>query len=116
MTLGARIRAAREQKAQALGRSWSLRQVAGRLGVEPSYLSKVERDEEVPSEALLGRLCDELGENKDVWLALSGRVSADLREIIAKRPELFATLIRELKDAPDNALLRVAREVRDGNW
>ena len=28
----------------------------------------------------------------------------------------FAELIRQLKEAPDHALLKVVREVRDGDW
>ena len=33
-----------------------------------------------------------------------------------RRPRLFAELIRQLKDAPDQAVLRIVREVRDGDW
>ena len=33
-------------------------------------------------------------------LALAGKVSAELQEIIRKRPKLFAQLIRELKTCP----------------
>ncbi|RMH11356.1 MAG: XRE family transcriptional regulator, partial [Gammaproteobacteria bacterium] len=33
-----------------------------------------------------------------------------------KRPQLFAELLRELKTLPDHAILRVVREVRDGDW
>ena len=29
---------------------------------------------------------------------------------------LFADLIRQLKDMPDHAVLRLVREVRDGEW
>jgi hypothetical protein len=43
-------------------------------------------------------------------------VSEELQRIIRKRPKLFAQLIRELKDLPDHAVLRLVREVRDGNW
>jgi hypothetical protein len=49
-------------------------------------------------------------------LALAGKVSSDLQEIIRRRPKQFAELIRELKNAPNHAILRVVREVRDGNW
>jgi hypothetical protein len=57
-----------------------------------------------------------LEQDADVLLAMAGKVSADLREAIIKRPKVFAELIRQLKDAPDKALLRVVREVRDGDW
>ena len=82
-----------------------------------SFLSKVERGEAAPpSEEKILRLARELGEDQDVLLALAGKVSTDLQEVIRKRPELFAGLIRQLKDMPDHAVLRVVREVRDGEW
>lgn len=61
-------------------------------------------------------LAHDLGEDPDVLLALSGKVSSELQEVICKRPKLFAELIRELKDMPDNAVLQLMREVRDGKW
>lgn len=98
-------------------RHFSLRQVALRVGIEPAYLSKIERGQvPPPSEATTVRLAAELGQDPDVLLALAGKVSGDLQEIIRKRPKLFAELIRQLKEAPDHAILRVVREVRDGDW
>jgi len=96
---------------------YSVRQVALRIGVEPSFLSKVEREEVAPpSEAKIVALAQELGEDPDILLALAGKVSSDLQEAIRKRPELFASLIRELRTMPDRAVLRLVREVRDGRW
>jgi len=96
---------------------YSLRQVAQRIGVEPAYLSKIERgDVAPPSEATTLKLAKELGEDPDVMLAMAGKVSSDLQEIIRKRPKLFADLIRELKQAPNHAILRIVREVREGDW
>ena len=98
-------------------RRYSLRQVARRIGVEPGYLSKIERGQVAPpSEAATVRLAKELDQDPDVLLALGGKVSSDLQEIIRKRPRLFAELIRELKQAPDHAILHIVREVRDGDW
>jgi hypothetical protein len=45
-----------------------------------------------------------------------GKVSTELQTIICKRPQLFAELIRGLKDQPGPAVLRIVREVRDWNW
>ena len=116
MTYGAYVRQARERRRES-DRSYSLRQVALRIGVEPAYLSKIERDQVAPpSEATTRKLAAELGEDPDVLLAMSGKVSTDLKDIILKRPTLFADLIRELKDMPDHAILRIARDVRDGDW
>ena len=79
-------------------RSFSLRQVAHRIGVEPAYLSKIERGEvPPPSEATTVRLANELAQDPDVFLALAGKVSRDLQEIIRKRPRVFAELIRQLE-------------------
>ncbi len=113
---GDSIRAIREGLREE-DRRFSLRQVAQRIGVEPAYLSKIERgDVAPPSEAATIRLARELGQDPDVLLAMAGKVSGDLQEIIRRRPKLFAELIRQLKEAPDNAILRVVREVRDGEW
>ena len=96
---------------------FSVRQVAQRIAIEPAYLSKVERGQvSPPSEATITKLAADLEQDPDVLLAMAGKVSSDLQEIIRKRPELFAKLIRELKKAPDDAILRVVREVRDGKW
>lgn len=96
---------------------YSLRQLAVRCGVTPAYLSRVERDEvSPPGEETLLKLALELGEDPDVFLALAGKVSADLRAIILSRPKLFADVIRTIKSMPDAAVLKIVREVRDGDW
>jgi len=113
---GEYVRSTREKRLEGDPR-YSLRQVAQRIGIEPAYLSKVERGEvSPPSEATIGRLADDLGEDRDVLLALAGKVSSDLQDVIRRRPKLFAELLRELKNAPDHAVLRMVREVRDGDW
>ncbi len=113
---GAHVRKAREAKLTQ-DRRYSLRQVAQRIGVEPAYLSKVERGETAPpGEETIRALARELDEDTDVLLALAGKVSSDLKEIILRRPRLFADLLRQLKQAPDHAILRLVREVKDGDW
>ena len=116
LSFGEYLRAVRERRQEGEAR-FSLRQVAQRVEVEPSYLSKVERgDVAPPSEATIVRLAAELDEDPDVLLAMAGKVSTDLQEIIRRRPKLFAELLRELKKAPEHAILRLVREVRDGDW
>ena len=98
-------------------RRFSVRQVAQRIGVEPAYLSKIEREDVAPpSEAKIRALAEELDEDVDMLLAMAGKVSSDLQAIIRKRPQLFAELIRQLKTLPNHAILRIARDVRDGDW
>ena len=115
-SFGDYVRTARARLAEQ-GAGHSLRQVAARIGVEPAYLSKVERGlVPPPSEATIARLAADLGEDKDVLLAMAGKVSSDLQEIIRRHPSAFAELIRQLQDLPEGALLRVVREVKDGKW
>jgi transcriptional regulator with XRE-family HTH domain len=110
------VRQQREEK-RANDPSFSVRKFAERVGIEPSYLSKIERGEQSPpSETTIAAIARELDEDKDVLLALAGKVSTDLQEAIRKRPKLFAQIIRDLRRMPDHAVLRVVREVRDGKW
>ena len=95
----------------------SLRRVAQLIEVQPSYISKIERDEvPPPSEDTIRKWAQVIDVDPDMLLAMAGKVSSDLRDAIIRRPELFAELIRQLKDLPDNAILRITREVRDGDW
>ncbi len=113
---GAYLRRKREELRETRA-EYTVRKLAARLGVQPSYVSKVERGEvSPPSEATILRWAEEIGVDPDVLLALAGKVSSELRDVIVKRPQVFAQLIRELKEAPDHAVLRVVREVRDGKW
>lgn len=113
---GSYVRQKREAL-RAADRRFSVRQVALRVGIEPAYLSKIERGEQPPpSEETIRRLAVELEEDPDLLLALAGKVSADLQAVIRKRPRLFAELIRELARVPDESLVRLVREVRDGEW
>jgi transcriptional regulator with XRE-family HTH domain len=116
ITFGQFLRDCRVSKSDTAP-EFSLRKVAERVAIEPSYLSKIERGEQPPpGEAVIRKLALELGEDPDALLALAGKVSSDLLAIIRSRPRLFADLIRQLKNLPDHAVLRLVREVRDGNW
>ena len=97
--------------------AFSLRKVAGRMGIEPSYLSKIERGEEPPpGEKTIRRLAEELGENPDALLALAGKVSSDLLEIIRERPTVLAELLRALRGMSAKRVSAISRQIRDGDW
>ena len=116
MTFGSHIRTVREDFRRE-DRAFSARQVAQRIGVEPAYLSKIERDQVAPpSEATIRRLAAELREDPDVLLAMAGKVSSDLQAIVLSRPQLFGDVLRQLRDVPDDAIVRVVREIREGDW
>ncbi|MDB2534008.1 helix-turn-helix domain-containing protein [Porticoccaceae bacterium] len=116
MTFGEFIRAKRESL-KSNDKRFSVRQVAQRVSLEPAYLSKIERDEVAPpSERKIVAIAEELNEDPDLLLAMAGKVSSDLLDAIKERPQLFGDLIRELKLQPEHAILRLVREVRDGDW
>lgn len=111
------VRNARTALKTDQNKSMSLRSFASLVGLEPSYLSKIERGLEAPpSEVTISKIAEALGEDVDILLALAGKVSSELQAIICKRPKLFSSLLRQLKTMPDHAILRIARDVSDGDW
>ena len=111
---GAYIRLRRESLREE-DAEYSVRKVATRIGIEPSYLSKVERDiEAAPSEPRIRALAQELGEDPDYLLALAGKVSLDVQKAIRRRPKLLSRLVRELNHLPDAKVRRVVRKIQGG--
>ena len=116
MKFGSYIRKVRECRLKS-DKSFSLRGVARRLKLEPSYLSKIERDEVPPmSAAKLIILANILHINADELLARARKIPPDLEEIIFAKPKLFASVLRQIKDLPDEAVIKMIRTVTDGDW
>ena len=116
LTFGETLRARRMALAEN-DPGFSVRKLAERVGIEPSYLSKIERGEQPPpGEANIRRLAEELGENPDALLALAGKVSSDLLEIIRERPTVVAELLRAVRGMSAKRVSEVSRQIRDGDW
>jgi transcriptional regulator with XRE-family HTH domain len=116
MGFGSHIRSLREAK-RSRNKAYSLRRVAKRVKIAANYLSKIELEQvPPPSESVVLALAGELGQNPDVLLAMAGKVSSRLKKAILERPELFAELIETVDGLPEEAVLKVVREVRDGKW
>ena len=80
---------------------YSLRRLAARLGIQPSYLSRLERGAAPRlSEAHILALAEPLGEPPDALLALAGKIPSDVREALLARPEPLAGLIRDITSLP----------------
>lgn len=109
---GAKLRQLREASGM------SLRALAGKLGIQPPHLSKVELGLVSVSEELSNDAARILGEDPVVLFAASGRVTEELRGFISKHPHAFANLVRNLKEtsSPEKTIERLVREVRDGEW
>ena len=80
------LREAREANGQ------SLRGAARELGVDPSYLSRVETGERSPSVALRERAESLYGIDSDLMALSAGRVPPDVVEIFRQNPELLAEI------------------------
>ena len=87
-TYGSATRARREEL------EIGLRVFAKMLGVSPTYISKVERDELPPP---------------------AGKVSSDLAEIIRERPTTMASILRTARSVPDDKLLAMEKRLRDSH-
>ncbi len=113
---GRKIRMLREKRLQG-DPGFSLRRFAGRVGMSPTYLSKVERgDLPPPGEEKVKTIARALDMDPDELLALAGKVASDLPEIIRQRPVLMARLLRRMRHMEDDQVERIFRVVEDGDW
>jgi HTH-type transcriptional regulator, competence development regulator len=95
MMFGNYVRKQRLARQKNDRRRYSLRGVANRIGMQPSYLSKVERGIfKPPSEKLIVALAEDLEEDSDVLLSLADKVAKDLQAVILTHPALYGALIR----------------------
>lgn len=79
-SLGEKLRAARVAK--GLG----LRELARQADIAPSYLSDIEYDRRVPSEAVLATLCVLLELNVEAMLAAAGRLGDEADRYLRREP------------------------------
>src|SRR5215471_3735168 len=106
-SFGALVR--REREAKQIG----LREMAKKIGVSPTYLSKIERgDFAPPAEDRVRKIAVIIGRDADELLALAGRVASDLTEIIRQRPREMADFLRAAKELPAGDIARLVRQAR----
>jgi HTH-type transcriptional regulator, competence development regulator len=104
---GALVR--REREAKEIG----LREMAKKIGISPTYLSKIERgDFDPPAEDKVRRIAEIIGYDPDKLLALAGRVASDLTEIIRQRPREMADFLRAAKGLTTEDIARLARRAQ----
>jgi transcriptional regulator with XRE-family HTH domain len=99
----------RERLAKEIG----LREMAKMIGVSPTYLSKVERDEFAPpAEDKVRKIAEVIGCDADELLALAGRVASDLTDIIRERPREMADFLRTARGLTAEDMARLARQAQ----
>jgi transcriptional regulator with XRE-family HTH domain len=106
-SFGALVRRGREAK------EIGLREMAKKIGVSPTYLSKIERDAfDPPAEDKVRKIAEIIGRDADELLALAGRVSSDLTDIIRQRPREMADFLRAAKGLSAEDIARFARQAQ----
>jgi transcriptional regulator with XRE-family HTH domain len=104
---GAFIR--RNREAKEIG----LREMAKMIGVSPTYMSKVERDEfPPPAEDKVRAIAKIIRCDVDELLALAGRVSSDVAEIIKRQPAELAALLRTANGMSAEQIARLTRQAQ----
>jgi len=102
MTFGKRLRELRQ--AEGL----TLRDLASKVGVGFTYLSKIENhkleDGHSPSENLIHKLAVELDANEDELLLLAEKIPHQLRRRLAERPDAFMKMANLDDDGFDDLL------------
>lgn len=87
-----------------------LREIAKMIGVSPTYVSKVERDEfPPPAEDKVRLIAGVIGCDVDDLLARAGKVATDLSDIIKRNPVEVAALLRTTKGLTADELTQLAR-------
>ena len=102
---GAFIRRIREEK------EIGLREMAKKIEVSPTYISKVERDEFAPpAEDRVKAIAAILDLDPDDLLARAGRVSSDISGIIKRQPVALAALLRTTDGLSAEDISRLVRQ------
>jgi|SRR5215472_14258344 len=90
-----------------------LREMAKMIGVSPTYMSKVERDEFAPPvEEKVKDIARILQCDADDLLARAGRVSSDISEIIKRTPVERAALLRTTRGWSAGEISRLVSQVK----
>jgi transcriptional regulator with XRE-family HTH domain len=94
VTFGAEIRKLRANK------KLSLRELATKVGIDFSYLSKIENERGLPpSEDTIRRLAKELDADPEVLILLAGKIPWGLEQYLLSQPQQqIANLYRVLRE------------------
>jgi transcriptional regulator with XRE-family HTH domain len=109
MDFGERLRELRLQ------RGLNQRKLAEQVGVDFTYLSKIETGKmPPPSQETIVKLADKLDADLDELLVLADRVPDDVKDIVTKSREhpAFLREIRDLDESELGELRRRAREIK----
>ncbi|MFT4718107.1 MAG: transcriptional regulator with XRE-family HTH domain [Rickettsiales bacterium] len=79
-----------------------LRQFAEKVALSPTFISKMEVGEfKPPKEENIKKIAKILNLDIDLLMAKADKLSSDLKNIINKEPELFASFLRKASNKKD---------------
>jgi len=76
-------------------RGVSLKRLAPDLGVNYTYLSKIENDRSVPSEDLIARTARYFGADQDMLMLAANRIPDDIQRILRDNPREALEYLRK---------------------
>lgn len=100
-----------------VAQGYSLRKFAEMVKVSPTYLSQVEQGkvQRPPTAERVRVMAELLDENPDEWIALAGRMPADLTDIIKKEPVEMPALLRAAKGMTADELRKLTKNLQKKN-
>jgi transcriptional regulator with XRE-family HTH domain len=111
MTFGERLRELRKAK------NLSQRALAEKIGINFTYLSKVESEKldfaQYPSEDLIRKLAKALGADEDELLLLAKKIPTDIRDRVIERPDAFRKIASLDDKTLDDLLKQIERKEKD---
>lgn len=95
----------------------SIRSFGKLIDKDPTYISKLERNEiSPPSQDIINRYAEIFDVDPITLTILAGRVPEELIEIIKSDIRKFDSLIRTFRNVPGQIVDGITKKVRDGEW
>ena len=88
-SFGSILREMRYQKGMGI------KKLAPEVGVDYTYISRIENNQVLPSEDVIKRLAEYFGQDKDELMIRADRIPRDIMEILRRNPKETLSLIRE---------------------
>lgn len=113
MRFGDRVRDIRLKK------GWTLRELATKVGVGFTYLSRVENERlnygDYPSDALIHRLADALEADEEELLILAKRIPEPVKKRVLQRPDAFRAFATCDDATLDRLMVQIGEEPKPRN-